>query len=91
MSLMVTREMSRAGLRQEYVKTESILTLEEKQHRWHITGIQLNVTADVAQTDAEKFEHACKSAKTKCPISCALKIPIKMTAQLQTELHAVAA
>lgn len=91
MSLMVTQEMNRAGLRQEYVKTESILTLEEKQHRWHITGIQLNVTADVAQADAEKFEHACKSAKTKCPISCALKIPIKMTAQPQTELHAVAA
>jgi len=91
MSLMVTQEMSRAGLKQEYVRTESILTLEEKKHRWHIAGIQLNVTADVAQAHAEKFEHACKSAKTKCPISCALKTPIKMTTQLQAAPHAVAA
>jgi organic hydroperoxide reductase OsmC/OhrA len=88
---MVTQEMSRAGLKQEYVRTESILTLEEKKHRWHIAGIQLNVTADVAQAHAEKFEHACKSAKTKCPISCALKTTIKMTTQLQAAPHAVAA
>jgi lipoyl-dependent peroxiredoxin len=91
MSLMVTQEMARAGLRHEYVKTESILTLEEQKHRWHISGIQLNITTDVPQADAEKFEHACNSAKAKCPISHAMNVPIKMTALLQAETHVAAA
>lgn len=88
MSLMVTQEMARAGLREHYVKTESILTLEEQKHRWHIAGIQLNITSDVAEADAEKFEHACKSAKTKCPISHALNVPVKVTAKVTTQLPA---
>lgn len=91
MSLMVTQEMARAGLKQDYVKTESILTLEELKHRWHIAGIQLNITTDVPEGDVEKFEHACKSAKSKCPISQALNIPIKMTTQLHVASHAGAA
>ncbi len=90
MSLMVTQEMARAGIRQEYVKTESILTLEEQKHRWHISGIHLNITSHVPQVDVKKFEQACRNAKAKCPISHALKIPIKLTMQLE-ESHAAAA
>ncbi len=84
-SLMVAREMAKAGLKDEYVKTESQLTLEEKEEHWEITGIQLDVTASVPEVHAKKLEHIAQSAKAKCPISRALKIPIKMT--LQRELH----
>jgi osmotically inducible protein OsmC len=91
MSLMVTQEIAKAGLRHEYVKTESILTLEEEKHRWQISDIRLNITADVRQADAGKFEHACNRAKAKCPISHALKVPIKMTTLLQADIHAAAA
>jgi len=89
MSLMVAREMIKAGLRDESVKTESQLTLEEKENHWEITGIQLNVVATVPEVHAKKFQHIVESAKAKCPISRALKIPITMT--VKEELSKTAA
>jgi len=91
MSLIATQEIAKAGLRHEYVRTESILTLEEEKHRWHISGIQLNITADVRPADAEKFEHACNRAKAKCPISHAMNVPIKMVTLVQSKKQAAAA
>lgn len=85
MSLMVAREMVKAGLKDEYVKTESKLTLEEKQTHWEITGIDLNIVASVPELHVQKFRHVVEHAKVKCPISRALKVPIKMTAKEELE------
>jgi lipoyl-dependent peroxiredoxin len=90
-SLMFAREMAKAGLRDEYVKTESQLILEEKESHWEITGIQLNVVATVPEVHAKKFQHVAKSAKAKCPISRALNVPIKMTVKQELETNVVAA
>jgi len=90
-SLMVAREMAKAGLKDEYVKTQSQLTLEEKQHHWEITGIQLNVVASVPEVHAKKFQHVVERAKEKCPISRALKVPIKMTVKEELEKQPVGA
>jgi osmotically inducible protein OsmC len=90
-SLMVAREMIKAGLRDESVKTEAQLTLEEKENRWEITGIQLNVVATVPEVHAKKFQRIAESAKAECPISRALKIPIKMTVNQELSKKAVAA
>jgi len=89
MSLMVAREMAKAGLKDEFVKTESQLTLEEKQNHWEITGIQLNIVASVPEVHAKKFQHVVEHAKVKCPISRALKVPIKMTVKEELEKHVV--
>lgn len=91
MSLMVASEMAKAGLRDEYVRTESELTLEEKKGRWDITEIKLNVVASVPEIHAKKFQHVAENAKIKCPISRALKIPIKMTVKEEVEKKVVAA
>jgi len=91
MSLMFAREMAKAGLKDEYVKTESQLTLDEKKDHWEITGIQLNVVATVPEVHAGKFQHVAESAKAKCPISRALKIPIKMTVKEELEKKVVVA
>ena len=90
-SLMVAREMARAGLKDEYVKTESQLTLEERKGRWDITEVKLNVVASVAEVHAKRFQQVAESAKAKCPISRALKIPIKMTVKEELEKNEVAA
>ena len=90
-SLMVAKEMAKAGLKDEYVKTESQLTLEEKENHWEITGIQLNVMAIVPEVHVKKFQHVAESAKAKCPISRALKIPIKMTVREELKTNIVAA
>jgi osmotically inducible protein OsmC len=91
MSLMFAREMAMAGLRDEYVKTESLLTLEERKSHWEITGIQLNVVASVPEIHAKKFELVAENAKAKCPISRALKVPIKMTVKQELEKNVAAA
>lgn len=91
MSLMVAREMALVGLKDEYVKTESQLTLEEKKNHWEITGIQLNVVATVPEIHVKKFQHAAESAKAKCPISRALKVPIKLNVKEELETSATAA
>ncbi len=90
MSLMVATEMAKAGLKDEYVKTESELTLEEKKSRWDITRIKVKVFASVPEVHAKKFQHVAESAKVRCPISRALKVPIKMTVKEEVEKHVAA-
>ncbi len=91
MSLMFAREMAVAGLKDEYVKTESQLTLEEKRNHWEITGIQVNVVATVPEVHAKKFQEVAETAKAKCPIARALKVPIKMTVRQELKASTVAA
>jgi len=90
-SLMVAQEMARERLRPEDVRTESVLTLEEKRGRWKITAIELNVSAHVPEPETEKFLEASRKAKAKCPISRALKVPVKMTTRALAPEVAVAA
>jgi len=88
MSLMVTREMTKAGLHEKSVTTEAQLTLTEKKSQWEITDIHLIVSTSVPEAEVQKFEQAAKIAKTKCPISNILEIPIKMTTKVQSAEHA---
>jgi osmotically inducible protein OsmC len=89
-SVMIAREMAKAGLKDKFVRTESELTLEENKDQWDITGIQLNVIATVPEIHATKFRHIAETAKAKCPISRALKVPIKMTVKEELETRLVA-
>ena len=91
MSLIIAQELAKLGIRNDLVKTEAELTLEEHKGRWQITGIELQATTTLPERDAEKFHKACKSARAKCPISHALNVPIKLTAKLEAETHAVPA
>jgi len=91
MSLMLAQELAKLGIRNDYVRTESELTLEEHKGRWAITEIELHVTTDLPERDAEKFHRACKSAKARCPISHALNVPIKLNAKLEPVPQAVLA
>jgi osmotically inducible protein OsmC len=91
MSMMLARETAKAGLKPDYVRTESVLTLEEKKGLWEITGIELHVTAGIPEMDEEKFHKASKSARARCPISRALKVPITMTTKLEAVRHELAA
>ena len=84
MSLMVVQEMRREGMKPELVKTESVLTLEEKKGQWDVTEIDSNITVSLPGASEKKVQHAATIAKGKCPISRALKVPIKVKAKVQT-------
>ena len=75
--------MAKAHVKYDHVKTEAVLTLQEKAGHWDVTGIELNVSTQLPERDGSKFQKAAKTAKGKCPISRALKVPIKMTARLE--------
>jgi organic hydroperoxide reductase OsmC/OhrA len=84
MSLMVVQEMRREGMKPELVKTESALTLEEKKGQWDVTEIDSKITVSLPGASEKKVQHAATIAKGKCPISRALKVPIKVKAKVQT-------
>jgi len=87
MSLMLVQEMAKTGLKHESVRTEALLTVEEKKGRWEITHINLHVTASLPQIDEEKFHRASRSARSKCPISRALNVPITVTTKVEEVVH----
>jgi lipoyl-dependent peroxiredoxin len=91
MSLIITQELAKLGVRTQFVKTESELVLEEHKGRWQISSIELRASTTLPEHDEEKFHQACRSAKSKCPISRALNVPIKVIATLVPEQHPVLA
>jgi osmotically inducible protein OsmC len=82
-SLMVAQEMTKARLKYEQVKTEAVLTLQEKAGCWDVLGIDLEISTHLPQRDADKFQRCAKIAQAGCPISRALKVPIKMVTKLE--------
>jgi len=90
LSLMVTQEMAKAGLHEKSVTTEAVLTLTERKSHWEITECQVTVTTNVPESEVEKFEHAARLSKGKCPISRALTVPIRMKTKLERVLETTA-
>ena len=84
-SLMVAQEMAKAHLKYEHVKTEAVLTLQEKTGHWDVCGIELHISTGLPERDADKFQKCAKAAKNRCSISRALNVPIKMVARLEVE------
>jgi lipoyl-dependent peroxiredoxin len=82
-SLMVAQEMAKAHLKYEHVKTEAVLTLQEKSGHWDIATVELHVSAPLHERDNAKFQKLAKVAKGRCPISRALKVPITLSARLE--------
>ncbi|HVO62796.1 MAG TPA: OsmC family peroxiredoxin [Terriglobales bacterium] len=85
MSLMLVNELSKLHIKHGDVKTESTLKVEEKKGHWEIASIELNVTTTLPDGDEDKLHRAVKAAKSKCPISRALNVPISMTANVARE------
>jgi lipoyl-dependent peroxiredoxin len=84
-SLMVAQEMAKVHLKYEHVKTEAVLTLQEKAGQWDISQIDLQVSTHLPERDADKFQRCAKAAQSRCPISRALNVPIWMTANLEVD------
>jgi lipoyl-dependent peroxiredoxin len=82
-SLMVAQELAKAHLKYDAVKTEAVLTLREKPSHWEVAEIELQVTCALPEKDEERFHKLAKIAKTRYPISRALRVPVKMTARLE--------
>jgi osmotically inducible protein OsmC len=83
-SLMVAQEMAKAHVKYEEIKTEAVMTLPERAGHWDVSEIELEISSNLPEREAEKVQKAAKAAKTGCPISQALKVPIKLTTKVET-------
>lgn len=82
-SLLLARETARSGLKPDHVKTEAVLSVEEKKGQWEITKIEVHVTAALPRMDEEEFHRICRNAKNHCLISRVLNVPISMTTKME--------
>jgi osmotically inducible protein OsmC len=83
-SMALSGQLGAAGMTAERIKTTANVTMDKKEAGFTITGIHLNVTAKIPGADAEKFRTAAEAAKTGCPVSRALSVPITMDAKLES-------
>jgi osmotically inducible protein OsmC len=82
-STTLAHELAGAGFTPHRIETTVTVTLESLPVGWTITGVQLEVLAEVPRLQQNDFIQAAVSAKTRCTISRLLKTNLSMSARLQ--------
>ena len=82
-TMALSFQITNAGLEPTELKTLATVSMEKQDIGWTITNINLDVTGQVPNIDAAKFEELAQNAKKGCPISRALaSTNITMSAKL---------
>lgn len=76
-SMALSHALAQAGTPPTSIDTTADVTF---QPGTGITGIALKVTGSVPGISAEQFQEAAEGAKTGCPVSQALSVPITLEA-----------
>ncbi|MDX1931295.1 MAG: OsmC family protein [Capsulimonadales bacterium] len=71
------------GMTPETIRSNAVVTLEQKDGGFAITKIHLTVSAKVPGATSENFLAAATEAKENCPVSQVLKAEITMDATLE--------
>ena len=82
-SMTLANEFASAGFSPHRISTSATITMEPLPVGWTITGVQLDVVAEVSRAKQSDFIRATVSAKTNCMISRLLKTNISMSAKLE--------
>jgi lipoyl-dependent peroxiredoxin len=82
-STALANELAGAGFCPHRIVTTATLTMEQLPVGWTMTGIQLDVQAQVPRAKQSDFIRATVIAKTDCAISRVLKTDISMSAKLE--------
>jgi osmotically inducible protein OsmC len=82
-SMALASRLARAGTAPRRIQSKSNVTIDKVEGDWSVTGIRLQVEADVPGTNDADFQRWAEDAKVNCPISRALKaVPITLEAKL---------
>ena len=93
-SMTLANELTSAGFTPRRIATTVTVTIEPLPAGWTITGIQLDVVAELPRAKQGDFIRAAVRAKTSCTISRLLKTNLSMSAKLKnsgTDTHQDAA
>lgn len=82
-TMMVSQEMARSGMRSDMVKAEATLTLSEVDQKWTVTGAKVKLSVHLPEADPREFYKAVEAASAKCPISRALNINVVVEPKLE--------
>lgn len=72
-TMALSKELEEAGMPAESLDTKAIVKLEKDDAGFSITGVALELTANIPGADNDKFHAAAKTAKENCPVSRLLK------------------
>jgi lipoyl-dependent peroxiredoxin len=81
-SMTLAHELVGAGFSPQRIETTVTVTMESLAAGWTITGIELDVLAEVPRLKQNDFIRAAVSAKTHCTISRRLNANLSMSAKL---------
>jgi lipoyl-dependent peroxiredoxin len=82
-SMALSAQLSAAGIKPESIRTTAAVTLEKGGDGFSVTAVHLDVTARIPGVDRAAFDKAANAAKTGCPISKVLNVPITMETKLE--------
>lgn len=82
-SMALAEQLNRAGFTPRRIVTTVTITIEQLPVGWTITGIQLDVLAEVPRAKQSDFIRAAVTAKTRGTISRLLNTNICMRAKLE--------
>jgi osmotically inducible protein OsmC len=82
-SRTLAQELAGAGFTPRRIATTVTVTLEPLPAGWTLTGVQLDVLAEVPRLKQNDFIQAAVRAKTHCTISRLLNANLSMSAKLQ--------
>jgi osmotically inducible protein OsmC len=81
-SMALSLMLSEQGYKPEAVDTNAAVRLEKQDSGYAITAITLSTKCDVPGIDRETFLSIAEKAKSGCPVSRALAVPISLEAEL---------
>jgi osmotically inducible protein OsmC len=80
-AMALSAELEKRNFHPESIEVQATVVLEKKGE-WTITGIELQVEAEIPEASKESFEEAVESTKKNCPVSRVLNAPIRVETTL---------
>ncbi len=82
-AMALSSRLTKAGTPPQRIQARSHVTIDKVEGDWSVTGIRLDVEADVPGSSPSDFQRMAEDAKVNCPISRALRaVPIALEAKL---------
>jgi lipoyl-dependent peroxiredoxin len=83
-SMAFSNQLTQAGSPPESVETRGTITFEKKDAGWTLSASHLEVHVKVPNGDRDKIASAAEAAKTGCPVSRALNMPVSLELKIET-------
>lgn len=84
-NMMMSLVLQEARLTARELHTLATITLDERFDNFGISAVHLSVSADVPNVDAAVFRRLAERARSKCPMTRLLHVPVTLDVTLSSE------